>query len=425
MKKLLKIAGILIGVVILLVIGFVSYLKIAGMPSVSAAGVHRPNVHVESTPVKIERGRKIVTLLCYDCHFNPATNRLSGHFLPELPSVFGKIYSHNITNDKTYGIGGWSDGEIMYFLRTGIHKNNDYIPPYMPKFPNVAQEDIESIIAFLRSGDSLVAPIAVKDTAAEPSILTLFLSRFVFKPLPYPDKTIPPPPAGDQVAVGRYWANGVVGCYQCHSADFKTNDELNPEKSTGFYGGGNELADAMGKPIYSANLTPHGEFGLGKWSQENFLHALRDGLRQDNTALRYPMARFPQLTDSEIVSIYAYLKTVPTLANPRKQGEEYKLVDASPSAGQKVYYKYACYACHGQNGVGMCDLTVACQKYHNDEDLISWIKNPSKFAPGTKMPSWEGTIKEEEYPALAQYIRQLGQQKLASTSNPKPTASSK
>ena len=47
-------------------------------------------------------------------------------------------------------------------------------------------------------------------------------------------------------------------------------------------------------------------------------------------------------------------------------------------------------------------------KYHSDEQLIAWIKNPSKINPGTKMPTWEGTIKEEEFAPLAQYVRQLG-----------------
>jgi mono/diheme cytochrome c family protein len=407
MKKFFKIIGIILGVIILLIGGFLGYLKIVGMPKIS--DVHRPNIKVDVTPDRVARGRKIANLLCYDCHFNPATNRLSGHHLAEMPAIFGEIYSHNITNDKTFGVGNWTDGEIMYFLRTGIRKDNEYVPPYMPKFPHVSEEDIQSIVAFLRSDDTLVSPIAIKDTAVKPSLLALFLGRFVFKPLEYPKELIPPPPANDKVAIGKYWATGVIGCYQCHSADFKTNDEVYPEKSVGFFGGGNEMNDASGKPIFTPNITPHPQHGIGNWTETDFLHALRDGLRRDNTALRYPMARFPQLSDSEIVSIYAYIKSIPTLSTPRKENKDYKYVSASPSEGGKVYYKYACYACHGEGGVGMCDLTQAYQKYHNDEDLIGWIKNPSKIVPGTKMPTWEGTIKEEEYAPLAQFVRQLGQ----------------
>ena len=407
MKKFLKIAGIILGCIILLIGGFLGYLKLAGMPKFS--DVHRPDIHVISSPERIVRGRKIVSLLCYDCHYNPATNRLSGHHLSEIPAAFGEIYSHNITNDKTSGVGGWSDGEIMYFLRTGIHKNNEYVPPYMPKFPHVSEEDMQSIIAFLRSDDTLVSPHPALDTAEKPSLLALFLGRFVFKPLEYPKSEIPPPPANDQIAIGKYWSTEVIGCYQCHSADFKTNNEVFPEKSVGFFGGGNELTDFNGKPVYSANITMDPEHGIGKWTEENFLHALRDGLRPDNSALPYPMSRFPELTDSEVVAIYAYLKTVPISHNAPKKSESYHYAAANPTEGGKIYYKYGCYACHGQNGIGMCDLCSAYQKYHSDEDLIGWIKNPSKRIPGTKMPTWEGTIKEEEFAPLAQYVRQLGQ----------------
>ncbi|HYM21004.1 MAG TPA: c-type cytochrome [Candidatus Kapabacteria bacterium] len=425
MKKILKIVGIIVGAIVLLVAGFIGFLKVAGMPSFS--NVKRPDVHVEVTPVRVERGRKIMGMLCYNCHYNAATNKLSGHFLNESPPVFGKIYSHNITSDKTNGIGGWTDGEILYFLRTGIHKNNEYVPPYMPKFPHMAEEDIQSLVAYLRSNDSLVAPSTAPDTAEEPSLLALFLGRFVFKPYSYPTENIPLPPAGNSVAVGKYWAASVLDCYQCHSADFKTNDGLNPEKSVGFFGGGNELTDPIGKPVFSRNITPDMEHGIGKWTPGMFLRALRDGLRPDNTALRYPMARFPELSDSEIVAIYDYLRTVPSLSTPNKQSADYKYANANPSDGEKVYYKYACYACHGQNGIGMCDLTHACDKYHSDEELTNWIKNPSKIIPGTKMPTWEGTIREEEFAPLVQYVRQLGhetQAKLKENSQ-KTTASLK
>ncbi len=406
MKKIFKVIGIIVGVIVIALLGFAAYLKMTGLPHFS--DVQRPTINVELTPARIERGKRIVSMMCYDCHFNPTTNRLTGHYLPEVPPLFGRIYSHNITADKTHGIGSWTDGELVYFLRTGIRKDGLYIPPFMPKFPHVADEDMSSIIAFLRSNDTLVAPTAIADTAGEFSMMTLFLSRVAFGPLEYPKQPISVPSASNQVAIGKYWADGVLGCYQCHSADFKTNDAIFPEKSPGFYGGGNEMKDFNDKVIYTANITPDMNHGIGKWDANQFLHALRDGLRPDNTALRYPMARVPDLSDSEIVAIYAYLKTIPAIATANKVSEGYTLTNANPTIGEKAYYKYACYTCHGTNGVGVCDLTHACTKYRTDEQLIAWIKNPSKILPGSKMPNWEGTIKEEEFVPLAAYVRLLG-----------------
>jgi cytochrome c2 len=60
-------------------------------------------------------------------------------------------------------------------------------------------------------------------------------------------------------------------------------------------------------------------------------------------------------------------------------------------------------------GYGACDLREAYKKYRSNDELIVWIRNPSKIVPGTKMPTWEGVIKDAEYPSLAEYVRKLGE----------------
>lgn len=71
----------------------------------------------------------------------------------------GKIYSQNITQDSTYGIGNWTDAELLYLLRTGIKKDGQYIPPYMAKLTVTSDQDINAIISFLRSDDPWWLPI--------------------------------------------------------------------------------------------------------------------------------------------------------------------------------------------------------------------------------------------------------------------------
>ena len=64
----------------------------------------------------------------------------------DAPKEFGEIYAPNITKDTQYGIGGWTDAEIMYLLRTGIKRDGSYVPPYMAKLPMLSDEDMASII---------------------------------------------------------------------------------------------------------------------------------------------------------------------------------------------------------------------------------------------------------------------------------------
>ncbi len=311
MKKLLKYVLILLGVVLSLgIIGF-AYIEIRGIPSYE---VKKLDYKVEITPERVEHGKKIALMLCANCHMNSETGVLTGHQMLDAPKEFGPIYSQNITQDKTYGIGTWTDGEILYLLRTGIKRDGQYAPPWMAKLPNMADEDIASIIAFLRSDDPMVAAASVPDQPCEPSFLAKFLSNVAFKPFPMPDHKIEMPDTNNAVEFGKYMVYN-FDCYTCHSADFKTNDYLNPEKSVGFLGGGNKPLNKEGKQMVTPNLTPDEETGIGSWSEEKFVKALKTGIVDGAPSLRYPMVPFVQLTDNEAKAIYAYLRTVPPLKN--------------------------------------------------------------------------------------------------------------
>jgi cytochrome c2 len=397
---------IVLAVVLVLIGGFVAYIAVDGIPTYSVKKIH---VSIETTPARVSRGKKIVGMLRAECHMNPATGYLTGHRLVDVPAEFGTLYSRNITNDKKFGIGAWSDEDIVYLLRTGVKPSGQYAPPYMVKLPHASDEDLYSIVSYLRSDDSLVRPQAIQDTECKPTLLVKFLSHVAFKPFDYPSQPISAPDMKDRIAYGKYLADDLISCYACHSADFKTMDVNTPSKSEGFYGGNNELLDLGAKKIYSANITPDKQTGIGTWSERDFDHALRGGFRPNNTPLRYPMSPLPELTEEEVGDIYAYLQTVPTINKATKKSEEYLLTGANITAGQRIYYKYSCYSCHGTEGVGVCDLRKGYLHYPTNDSLTTWIKHPSKIVPGTKMPDWAGVIQEAEYTPLCEYVRLLGE----------------
>ncbi len=119
-----------------------------------------------------------------------------------------------------------------------------------------------------------------------------------------------------RMAFGKYIAHGMVNCYDCHSADFKTNDPLEPTKSAGYMGGGNKLLNLEGEVIHAPNITMDKESGLGNWTEEEFIKAVKYGQRPNGgEAIQYPMLKLTQLTDEEVSAIWAYLKTVPEISN--------------------------------------------------------------------------------------------------------------
>jgi len=343
-------------------------------------------------------------MLCAGCHMDSATGGLTGKRMPDLPTQFGEAWSRNITAHPVKGIGSWTNGEIAFLLRTGITRDGRYTPPWMVKLPNASDEDLRDIIAFLRSDDAMVKAQEVDNHDSRPSFLTKALCRVAFKPFPYPtqEKTAPAP--SDAVAYGRYLVNDRLLCFGCHSADFQTNNELNPELSAGYLGGGNAMPDIGGKLVHTSNLTPDAETGIGRWSVEDFRRALKDGIRPDKRPLRYPMVPYRPLADEEADAILAYLRTVPPIRNQVKPPETYVV---SGDRGKQIYYAYGCNGCHGDSGLGQYDLRKGPAKYATDDELIAWIKHPERLRPGIAMPTWDGVIQEEEYAPLVAYVRSL------------------
>lgn len=288
-------------------------IQLRGIPEYTPTKV---NLKIAYTPARASEGKRLASMLCCKCHMNPEGNSLAGKKMVDVPEWFGIAHSANITRDKKFGIGSWTDGQIAAFVRTGVKPNGKYVPPYMPKFHQMSDEDIASIISWLRSDDPLLKPNQSKSLPCEPSFFAKFLTYVAFKPMPYPRKPIAQPNPNNLIEYGKYCVQTRYQCYSCHSADFATNEDLNPELSKGYCGGGNKMPDYSQKIIPTLNITFDEETGIGKWSFEDFDKALRFSIPPNNQpALRYPMDPYTNLNPTEVKAIYEYLKTIPKIKN--------------------------------------------------------------------------------------------------------------
>jgi len=312
MKRVFKWLGILLGIVLLLAVVAALYINYAPFPTYP---VKAPNLTVPQDSALVAEGRRIAGMLCMKCHMGE-DGKLSGHQLLDMPPEFGKAWAPNITKGPKSKLSGYTDGELAYLIRTGIKRNGQYAPPWMVKLPLISDQDLNSIIAFIRSDAPEFEASDVVQPEAEPSFLAKFLVRIgAFGPLPYPEAPIAQPDTTDKVAFGRYLAVGKVDCFGCHSPDFKVVNVLEPEKTPGYFSGGNGMPNLEGEMIYTRNLTPDRETGIGNWTEEQFIRAVKTGQRDGKPAVRYPMEPFPALTDYEVSSIFAYLQTVPAIHN--------------------------------------------------------------------------------------------------------------
>jgi hypothetical protein len=69
---------------------------------------------------------------------------------------------------------------------------------------------------------------------------------------------------------------------------------------------------------YAANLTPDSATGIGAWSEEVFMNTIRSGKHLGNgrpILPPMPWEFISKLTDDDLKSVYAYLRSLPAISN--------------------------------------------------------------------------------------------------------------
>jgi mono/diheme cytochrome c family protein len=100
------------------------------------------------------------------------------------------------------------------------------------------------------------------------------------------------------------------GCLGCHT---ETKDKAVS------YAGGRELKTPFGT-FYGPNITPDPKAGIGKWSEEDFIRAMRHGRRPDgaNYFPAFPYPSFTKIRENDLRDLWAYLRTLPPSAQPSR-----------------------------------------------------------------------------------------------------------
>ena len=112
---------------------------------------------------------------------------------------------------------------------------------------------------------------------------------------------------------GEYLAKA-GGCLGCHTEE--------REKAVP-YAGGRALKTPFGV-FYGPNITPHPHAGIGRWTEADFVRAMRKGRRPDgaNYYPAFPYTSFTLITDSDLRDLWAYLRT---LAPSERKSEPHEL----------------------------------------------------------------------------------------------------
>ncbi|WP_300617596.1 cytochrome c [Dokdonella sp.] len=110
--------------------------------------------------------------------------------------------------------------------------------------------------------------------------------------------------------------------------------------------GGQTLAGGYAFPspfgtIYSSNITPDPQHGIGAWSEEAFVRAVREGVARDGSHLypALPYTHFTLATDEDMQALYAWVMSQPPVAtDPPADTVRFPFNVRALQAGWKLLY---------------------------------------------------------------------------------------
>jgi mono/diheme cytochrome c family protein len=243
---------------------------------------------------------------CAGCHTDVKNN---GQLLAggrELKTPFGSFFGPNITAHPEAGIGKWSDADFIRALRQGRRPDGaHYFPvfPY-PSFTKMTDRDMLDLKAYIFS-------LPVSAQPSRPSTLgfpfNLRFLQFGWKLLYFsPGEFRADPAKSAEVNRGAYVTQALGHCAECHSP----RDVMGGLKRDMLYGG--DLNHA-GQGTKVPNITPHRDFGIGKWSEGEYADLLSMGMTPDGDFVGGDMGEVvanstSKLTPADRAAMIAYLR---------------------------------------------------------------------------------------------------------------------
>ena len=133
----------------------------------------------------------------------------------------------------------------------------------------------------------------------------------------------PVPSTPARVARGRYLVSQAMSCGVCHTPRDGTSP-LAPERDDRLLAGASVVWPRRGDRLWVPNLTPDVETGLGAWSDDEIMRAVRDGVARDGRLLAplMPFSSYQFVSDEDLRAIVAYLRSVPPVRNERPFAED-------------------------------------------------------------------------------------------------------
>jgi mono/diheme cytochrome c family protein len=191
--------------------------------------------------------------------------------------------------------------------------------------------------------------------------------------------------SADPVKRGEYLARA-ADCMVCHTAPGGAR-----------YAGGLEIRLPFGA-IYTTNITPDKDTGIGKYSDADFLNAVQRGIRPDGARL-YPAMPYPSytfMTDADALAIKAYLFSLPGVHAENRAdtftlpfNQRWSMIFWSMAFNPNTRFTpNTARSPEWNRGAYLAEALAHCGECHTPRNLAQALNNRKKYA-GAVTAGWK------------------------------------
>jgi mono/diheme cytochrome c family protein len=208
----------------------------------------------------------------------------------------------------------------------------------------------------------------------------------------------PPAPQSfdvDLVKRGRELA-AVGNCSDCHTVRGGRN-----------FAGGLPVPTPFGT-IFSSNITPDAQTGIGRWSEAAFRRAMRSGVDRDGQHLypTFPYDHFTNVSDDDDRALYAYLMTREAVHAPARENQlSFPLDQRFVIAGWKLlflrrgtYQPDATQSAEWNRGAYLVEGLAHCGACHTPRNALGAERLSAQFSGGD-VDNWNAYAINAQSPA--------------------------
>jgi nicotinate dehydrogenase subunit B len=175
-------------------------------------------------------------------------------------------------------------------------------------------------------------------------------------------------------------------CAVCHTAEGGTPNA-----------GGRAMETPFGV-VYSTNLTPDAETGLGQWSFAAFERAMRQGVSRDGKNLYpvFPYTAFAKIDAEDMFALYAYLQTLPPVKAETPRAAMLAPVNLRPvnAVWNAMFHDPAPFAptptqsAEWNRGKYLVEAAGHCSACHSPRNLMGAEKTGASAYAGAMVDGW-------------------------------------